>query len=115
MKRIVLWTAIFCAGTVIGQARVVRADGQAPIKRIVLHGVACSDSGGDVCAKVHPVLDEAAEILNEEQDGSVAISFGPDPEMGTNQTGRNLKQPSADAVRDYLVAAGIAPELIDLR
>jgi len=53
--------------------------------------------------------------LNQDHDGVAAINLDVDPEIGTNQPGRDLTPPDPDAVREYLIAAGITPELFELR
>ena len=79
--------------------------------RVILHGVDCSIDDGTVCNQERPVFDEA--IATVPSTGDVLIQThvldGRDSEPM-----RRLPSAGAEAVRDYFVGAGIAPERVEI-
>ena len=65
------------------------------------------DSDG-IAPDVHPLLDKAAKALRE-NDSAVASIIGFTDEQGGSQYNLRLSRKRANAVKRYLINAGIAP------
>jgi len=80
-------------------------------KKIVLRGVNFDFNKADIRPDARPVLDEAIRILKEEGDISI-VCAGYTDSIGSDAYNLKLSQRRAEAVRDYLVKGGIAPDRI---
>ncbi len=85
-----------------------------PVKqKIVLRGVNFDFDKSTIRPDAMPVLDEAIRTLKEAGDVSV-ICQGYTDSIGSDQYNKALSLRRANAVRDYLVAGGIAPTRISV-
>jgi outer membrane protein OmpA-like peptidoglycan-associated protein len=116
----------FGVGVTFNPAPAVRAVAQAPVprsstatsppvqKRIVLRGVNFDYDKAIIRADAWPVLDEAIATLQRE--GTITIvAEGHTDNRGTDAYNENLSLRRASAVRDYLIAGGIAPSRIQIQ
>lgn len=82
----------------------------APVKqRIVLRGVNFEYNSSDIQPEAAPVLDQAAEILNQNPGVTVRIE-GYTDSSGTPQYNQALSLRRAESVDRYLVNRGVDPE-----
>ena len=79
--------------------------------RVILHGVDCSIDAGIVCNEDRPVFDEA--IADVPSASGVVIESGV-LAGHSNELSRALPKATADAVRDYFIGNGIAPEQVGI-
>lgn len=79
--------------------------------RVILHGVDCAIDDGTVCDQERPVFDEAAASVPSTAD--VVIQMGV-LDGRDREPARRLPNPGAEAVRDYFVGVGIAPERVEI-
>lgn len=96
-----------CPGTATG----VQVDGKGcEIERvIVLKGVTFGLNSNELAGESETVLDEVVETLQRYPDQKVEIA-GYTDSQGNAAYNRDLSQRRADAVRDYLMAKGVAAE-----
>lgn len=82
-------------------------------KKIVLRGVNFDYDKAVIRADAKPILDEAASTLKEE--GTINISAqGHTDSRGSDKYNQNLSERRAQAVKDYLVKAGVPANRIDV-
>jgi len=82
-------------------------------KKIVLRGVHFDYDKSDIRPDSRPILDEAASVLRENPEVRVSIE-GHTDSRGSDEYNRELSYRRANAVYRYLVAAGIAPERLEV-
>jgi outer membrane protein OmpA-like peptidoglycan-associated protein len=80
-------------------------------KKIVLRGVNFDFDKSNIRADARPILDEAVSTLKAE-GGVVIVSEGHTDSRGTEEYNLALSRRRAQAVKDYLVAGGIAADRI---
>ncbi len=82
-------------------------------KKIVLRGVQFDYDKSDLRPESRPVLDEAASVLRENPEIRVSIE-GHTDSRGSEEYNMALSYRRANAVYRYLVAAGVAPERLEV-
>jgi outer membrane protein OmpA-like peptidoglycan-associated protein len=100
---------------VIAAARPAPPPAPAPAmrKRIVLRGVNFDFDRSNIRPEARPILDEAIATLR--QEGSISIvAEGHTDSKGSDAYNQALSLRRARAVRDYLVAGGVAPGRISV-
>ena len=79
--------------------------------RLILRGVDCSIEAGVICAEERPVFDEAIAGL---PNTAIVVIRRQVLDGRSGEPERSLPPVSADAVRDYFVGAGLAPEQVEI-
>jgi outer membrane protein OmpA-like peptidoglycan-associated protein len=82
-------------------------------KRIILRGVHFDFGKSDIRPDSRPVLNEAAEILEENPDVRISVEGYTDA-IGSDAYNEQLSLRRAEAVFRYLVNHGISPERMDV-
>jgi outer membrane protein OmpA-like peptidoglycan-associated protein len=98
----------------VAQAPVTREPVPPMQKRIVLRGVNFDFDKATIRKEARPILDEAIATLQREGTVSI-VAEGHTDSKGTDAYNENLSMRRANAVRDYLVAGGIAPSRIQVQ
>ena len=91
------------------------ADEDAPVAaqaRIILHGVDCSVDNGTICLEDRPVFDEVFDTLDWDERPLVIQPQIVD--MCGDELPARLSPADAEAVRDYFVAGGVAPQQVGI-
>lgn len=85
-----------------------------PLKKFtgVIEGINFRTGKAEVLRGSHAILDRAVAVLKEFSDVKLEIG-GHTDDRGSDEFNRDLSQRRADAVKDYLVAKGIAPERLN--
>lgn len=78
-------------------------------KKLVLEGVNFDHDRATLRQDAYPILDQAAEALKEWGDVKVEVN-GYTDSRGKDRYNLRLSQRRAEAVRNYLIGKGIAPE-----
>ncbi len=81
-------------------------------KVIILRGINFDFDESDVKLEFEPVLDEAAQILQDNQDCMVLIE-GHTDSMGSESYNQGLSENRAAAVKAYLVGKGIGADRLE--
>jgi OOP family OmpA-OmpF porin len=81
-------------------------------RRIVLRGINFDFDRSNIKAEFRPVLDEGAQILKDNPTVKVTITGYTDA-IGTEAYNQRLSERRARAVRQYLIAQGIAAERLE--
>jgi outer membrane protein OmpA-like peptidoglycan-associated protein len=85
-------------------------------KKIELHEKVYFDSSKTTIKPVSfPLLDEVAKVLGEHQEVKKVLVEGHTDNSGAAAFNTSLSQGRAQAVRDYLVKKGVAPERLDAK
>ena len=105
--------AMLVAGLVLASGHAV-ADESAPTstKVLTLTGVAFAFNSDQLLPESNKVLDEAAKTLKEEYGGSTVEVAGHTDSLGTEAFNKDLSQRRAEAVRQYLIKAGVDGQLL---
>jgi len=77
-----------------------------------LAGITFRDGTATLRGAATPVLDEAVAVLERYPDLRVRI-VGHTDDRGDSERNLDLSRRRADAVRDYLVSKGVAPERLE--
>lgn len=80
-------------------------------RRIVLRGVYFDFDRADIRPDARPVLDEAIQVLRARPDAKLVVE-GHTDSVGGEEYNQALSLRRAEAVKNYLVAGGVAPERI---
>jgi OOP family OmpA-OmpF porin len=85
----------------------------APVsKKIVLRGITFDFNKSTIKREFAPVLDEAAQILTDNPDVRVTVE-GHTDSIGSDAYNQRLSERRAAAVKNYLVARGIAADRLE--
>ena len=97
---ILIATLLSAAVSVAAAPPAVRAS-ESATRRIILHGVDCTIETATVCGTDRVVFDEALETVGADAHIILRTDLAGDLVAGTQ-----LAPAAADAVRDYVIAAG---------
>jgi len=79
--------------------------------RVILHGVDCSIAYATVCDADRAVFDEAIDSMPR---SATVVIQNRVLDLRAGGSAQPLARDSAEAVRDYFVSAGVAPEQVEI-
>jgi outer membrane protein OmpA-like peptidoglycan-associated protein len=94
----------------MGEAGLTGGEALKQKAKIVLRGVYFDFDRAEIRPDSRPVLDEAAAILNANPDVRLVVVEGHTDALGSEEYNQALSIRRAEAVYQYLINAGVAPE-----